>query len=89
MVDNGSSPYPGSGVIRNLYSPSVPVSDFSSVNTPYVAADPGFLRRGTNPRGGRQPINWPIFAENCMKTKKFGLRGGGASSAPPSRYMYQ
>ena len=28
-------------------------------------------------RGGRQPIIWPIFPENCMKIKKFWAGGGG------------
>ena len=38
------------------------------------------------PKGGRQPIVWPIFPENCMKMKKFGARGGGrASLTPPLR----
>ena len=36
------------------------------------------------PKGGRQPISWPIFSENCMKMKKFwARRGGRASLAPP------
>ena len=50
-------------------------------------ADPGFPRGGgANPEGGRQPIIWPIFPENCMKMKKFWARGGGrASLAPPLR----
>ena len=50
-----------------------------------AVADPGFPRGGgANPKGGGgQPIIWPIFAENCMKMKKFWARGGGASLAPP------
>ena len=33
--------------------------------------------------GGRQPIIWPIFPENCMKMKKFlGQRGGRTSLRP-------
>ena len=49
-----------------------------------AVADPGFPRGGgANPKGGgRQPIIWPIFSENCMKMKKFWA-GGGASLAPP------
>ena len=35
-------------------------------------ADPGFPWGG----GGRQPIIWPIFPENCMKIKKFWAWGG-------------
>ena len=34
-------------------------------------------------KGGRQPIIWPFFPENCMKMKKFWARGGRASLAPP------
>ena len=33
------------------------------------------------PKGGRQPIIWLTFPENCMKMKKFWARGEGA--APP------
>ena len=32
-------------------------------------AESGFPRGGTNPKGGRQPIIWQIFPENCMKMK--------------------
>ena len=33
-----------------------------------TVADPEFPRGGgANPKGGRQPIIWPIFPENCMK----------------------
>ena len=28
--------------------------------------------------GGRQPIIWPKFAENCMKMKTIGPKGEGA-----------
>ena len=28
------------------------------------------------PKGGRQPIIWQIFPENCMKMKKFWAIGG-------------
>ena len=35
------------------------------------------------PRGGRQPMIFSIFAENCMKMKKFWPPGGRASPAPP------
>ena len=31
------------------------------------STDPGFPRRGVNPKWGCQPIIWPKFAENCMK----------------------
>ena len=35
---------------------------------------------GGYPKGGeRQPIIWPNFAGNCMKMKKTGPRGQGAS----------
>ena len=34
------------------------------------------------PEGGRQPIIWSIFPENCMKMKKFWA-GGRASLTPP------
>ena len=42
-------------------------------------------RRGRQAqRGGRQPIIWPIFPENCMKMKKFRARGGvRVPRAPP------
>ena len=47
-------------------------------------ADPGFPRGGgVNPKGGRQPIIWPIFPENCMKMKKFGAGGARGTRAPP------
>ena len=45
----------------------------------WPVADSGFPRGGgANPKagGGRQPIIWPIFPENCMKMKKFWARGG-------------
>ena len=36
------------------------------------------------PKGGRQPIIWQIFPENCMKMKKFWARGGAQGTrAPP------
>ena len=35
------------------------------------------------PKGGRQPIIWPIFPENCMKKKKSGTKGGGAHPLRP------
>ena len=35
------------------------------------------------PKGGRQPIIWPIFPENCMKMKKFWARGARVPRAPP------
>ena len=35
------------------------------------------------PEGGRQPIIWPIFPENCMKMKKFWARGGDARPSRP------
>ena len=41
-----------------------------------------FLERGANSRGGRQPIIWPIFPENCMKMKIFWVPGGARSSCP-------
>ena len=46
--------------------------------------DPGFPRGGgTNPKGGgRQPIIWPIFPENCMKMKKFWAGGARVPRAP-------
>ena len=49
-------------------------------------ADPAFPRGGcANPKGGggRQPIIWPIFPENCMKMKKIWPRGGGARPLRP------
>ena len=48
-------------------------------------ADPGFPRGGAPSLegGGRQPIIWPIFPENCMEMKTFWVRGGRASLAPP------
>ena len=50
-----------------------------------AVADPGFPRGGdANPKGGgRQPIIWPIFPENCMKMKKFWARGRGARPSRP------
>ena len=53
-------------------------SDLSSV------ADLGFPRgAGANPKGGgHERIIWPIFPENCMKTKKFWARGGARPSRP-------
>ena len=52
--------------------------------TMITVADPGLPRGGgANPKGGRQPIIWSIFPENCMKMKKFWARGGRASLAPP------
>ena len=30
---------------------------------------------GTKPKGERQPIIWPNFVENSMKTKKIGPEG--------------
>ena len=36
-------------------------------------------------KGGRQPIIWPISAENCMKMKKFWAGGGARPSRPPLR----
>ena len=51
---------------------------------PKPVADPGFPRGGgANPKGGRQPIIWSIFPENCMKMKKFWARGGGARPSRP------
>ena len=48
-----------------------------------AVADPGFPRGGgANPKGGRQPIIWPIFAENCMKMKKFWAGEGRVPRAP-------
>ena len=38
----------------------------------------GISQGGTNPKGGRQPIIWPKFPENCMKMKKIGPSKGGA-----------
>ena len=35
------------------------------------------------PKGGRQPIIWPIFAKNCMKMKKFWAGGARVPRAPP------
>ena len=35
------------------------------------------------PEGGRQPIIWSIFPENCMKMKKFWARGGGTRPSRP------
>ena len=35
------------------------------------------------PKGGHQPIIWPIFPENFMKMKRFWARGGRTSLAPP------
>ena len=35
------------------------------------------------PEGGRQPIIWPIFPENCMKMKKFWAGGVCIPRAPP------
>ena len=35
------------------------------------------------PRGegaGRQPVMWPVFAENSMKTKKFGPRSANGTT---------
>ena len=32
--------------------------------------------------GGRQPIIWPIFPENCMKIKKIWSKGGTSLAAP-------
>ena len=29
----------------------------------------------STPKGKHQPVNFPIFAENCMKMKEFGSRG--------------
>ena len=37
------------------------------------------------PKGGRQPIIWPIFSENCMKMKKFWARGGARVPCAPLR----
>ena len=37
------------------------------------------------PKGGRQPIIWPIFPENCMKIKKFWARGGARIPHVPLR----
>ena len=51
-------------------------TDMSQLNI-QVAADPGFPRGVANPKEGCQPIIWPTFAENCMKMKKIGPRGGG------------
>ena len=51
-------------------------TDMNQLNI-HVAADPGFPRGGANPKEGCQPIIWPKFAENCMKMKKIGPRGGG------------
>ena len=49
-----------------------------------TVADPGFPRGGgATLKGGRQPIIWSIFAENCMKMKKFWARGGARPSRPP------
>ena len=49
-----------------------------------VVANPGFPRGGgANPKGGHQPIIWPIFPENCMKMKKFWARGGRHPLDPP------
>ena len=49
-----------------------------------AVADPGFPRGGgatPKKRGGRQPIFWPIFPENCMKMKNFWA-GGRKGRAP-------
>ena len=58
----------------------------SATKLTIAVADPGFPRGGgANPKGGgREPIIWPIFPENCMKMKKFWARGGArVPHAPP------
>ena len=37
-----------------------------------AVVDPGFPRRGHQPKWGLQPIIRPKFPKNCMKMKKIG-----------------
>ena len=54
------------------------------IQEPCAVADPGFPRGGgANLKGGRQPIIWPIFPENCMKMKKFWAGGARVPRTPP------
>ena len=39
-------------------------------NSIVQVADPGFPRGTPRPKGGRQPIIWSNFPENCMKMEK-------------------
>ena len=42
-----------------------------------AVADPGFPGGGATPEGGAPTYYFAIFfAENCMKMKEFGPRGG-------------
>ena len=51
-------------------------------------ADPGFPRRGRQPKRGEcQHINLPKFPENCMKIKKSGPRRGGEGTCPKFVYV--
>ena len=51
-------------------------SFFTSRRSKNSALDPGFPRYGAKVKRRRQPIIWAKYAENCMKMKKIGLRGG-------------
>ena len=47
-------------------------------------ADPGFPTGGANPREGCENVLFGnIFAENCMKMREIGLRGGTRPRATP------
>ena len=48
-----------------------------SSSTWLTLPNPGF------PRGRRQPIIWPIFLQNCIKTRHFGPEGVMRPSPPP------
>ena len=75
-------PYPqilGGGDTSNMHA-LIKVVSFCPA---FTVADPGFPRGGdAKPKGGRKPIIWPIYPENCMKMKKFWARGGAHPLCP-------
>ena len=66
--------------------PRPKVAFFIWINFP--AAHPEFPRGNQPLRGQRQPIIWPFFSENCMKTKKFWPGGGGMRPFPFLRQCF-
>ena len=58
-----------------------------------TGADPGFhVGGGANPLGEAPTYDYPNFAKNCMKLRKFWAVGGGARRGcplnPPLTYIH-
>ena len=50
------------------------VERFIMTRVPFTVADPGFPRVNANPRGGANLLFGRIYAQNCVKMEKNGLR---------------